>query len=61
VGRNLKGIFLVLLGLVLIIVAFVADYNKIAISDMLVPIYWIIVLFLIISGLYLGFFKKEKP
>ena len=53
------GMLLVVIGVLLIIIAFVADkILKIAISDMFVMVYWIIVLVLIANGLYQCFKKK---
>ena len=57
---NLKGVFLILLGILLVIIAFIADQRNIVISDLLVPVYWITVLILIVSGLYLLFFKRNE-
>jgi len=54
------GMLLVVIGVLLIIIAFVADkILKIAISDMFVMVYWIIVLVLIANGLYLWLLKKK--
>lgn len=58
--RELIGGLLVLLGVILIIIAFSADPNlKVAVSDLLVPVYWIIVILLIVYGLYLVFKRNE--
>jgi len=52
---------MVLSGVLLVIFAFVADkILKIAISDMLVLVYWTIVLVLIANGLYLWLFKRNE-
>jgi len=58
--RKSKGITLLILGLILFIIAFIADkILKIAISDVFVMFYWILVLFLIAYGLNLFFNKNE--
>ena len=55
------GMLLVVIGVLLIIIAFVADkILKIAISDMFVMVYWIIVLVLIANGLYQWLLKKNE-
>jgi len=54
------GMLLVVISVLLIIIAFVADkILKITISDMFVMVYWIIVLVLIANGLYLWLLKKK--
>lgn len=57
--RKLKGLIITLFGVILFIIAFIADkILKIAISDVFVMFYWIIVLFLIVYGLYLFLIKN---
>ena len=56
--KETLGVLLVLLGVILFIIAFLADQMKVAISDLIVPIYWIIVILLIVYGFYLIFKRK---
>jgi hypothetical protein len=58
--RETIGVLLLLLGLILVIIAFLADQMNVAISDLIVLIYWIIVILLIVYGLYLIFKRKKS-
>ena len=58
-SRSKQGIFLILISILLVIIAFVADHANIAVSDIFVMFYWIIVLIILVYGLYLLFFKEN--